>query len=118
MRLFAVWFIFVSVFAFDDSECVFFILFTTLENGEEGVVVKLCVKFQSLQRQWHQELPGKPSWCLLLHLSLSIMHVSTFEVLQKDLIQTKTIFAVAITNIVIIISYYLASSQNLVIPSP
>ena len=32
MRLFAVWFIFVSVFAFDDSECVFFILFTTLEN--------------------------------------------------------------------------------------
>ena len=38
MRLFAVWFIFVSVFAFDGSECVFFILFTTLENGEEGVV--------------------------------------------------------------------------------
>ena len=84
--------LFVVLFALVGSEWCLLFLFPTLENGGEGSVVKLCFKFQSLQSQWHQELPSKPSWCLLLHLSLSIMHVFTFEVLQKDLIQTKTIF--------------------------
>ena len=59
-------------------------LFTTLENEEGGVAEETyyhsCLFQEESQDQYH----GKTSQCLLLlHLSLSIMHVFISEVLQK-----------------------------------
>lgn len=99
---------YVLLLALIGSECVSVILFTMLENEEEGSVGKLCFKFQSLQNQGHKELPGKPSWCLLIqYLSLSIMHVLPLK-FYKNLI-IKTIFDVEFTTI-LYIGYYHASS--------
>ena len=47
---------FVLLFALVGSECVSFILFTTLENEEEEEgVVELCFKFELLQSQRPKE---------------------------------------------------------------
>ena len=88
----------VALFALVGSDCVSFILFTTLEN-EKGEMVEdayfnSCY-YQDQDQHLHQ---GKPSKCLLLlYLSLSIMHGFTSEVLQK--VVNKTIYDVAITTI-------------------
>ena len=88
----------ISLLALVCFDCMSFTLFTTLEN-EEGELVEEAyfnsVHYQDQDQHLHQ---GKPSKCLLLlHLSLSIMHGFTAEVLQK--VVNKTIYDVAITTI-------------------
>ena len=74
----------VSLLSLVASDCVSLILFTTLEN-EEGITEEEAYFNSCLfQDQDQDQYQGKPSKCLLiLHLSLSIMHVFTSEVLQK-----------------------------------
>ena len=77
-------FCFVALVALVGADCVSLILFTTLEN-EEGITEEEAY-FNScyFQEQEQDQYQGKPSKFLLkLHLSLSIMHVFTSEVLQK-----------------------------------
>ena len=50
---------FVLLFALVDYECVSFILFTMLENGEEGSVVKLYFKFQCENKGFKENPGGK-----------------------------------------------------------
>ena len=88
----------VSLLALVGSDCVSFILFTTLEN-EEGELVEEAYfnsfYYQDQDKHLHQ---GRPSKCLLLlPLSLSIMHGFASEVLQNMV--NKTIYDVAITTI-------------------
>ena len=75
---------FILLFALVGSECVSFILFTTLENEEGNIGEEAYFHSCYFQEQDQDQYQGKPSKCLLLlYLSLSIMHVFTSEVLQK-----------------------------------
>ena len=73
----------VSLFAFYGSECVPFTLFTTLENEEGSLVEEAYFNSGSFQDQGQELYQGKPSQCLLLHLSLSIMHVLLLKFYKK-----------------------------------
>ena len=73
-----------SLFAFDGSDCVSFISFTTLENEwgefEEEAYFNSCY-YQDQDQHLSQ---GKPSKCLLILLLIIIYHACfTPEVLQK-----------------------------------
>ena len=97
---------FVALFALVGTDCVSLILFTTLEN-EEGITEEEAY-FNSCLFQDQDQYQGKPSKCLLiLHLSLSIMHVFTSEVLQK-LSKQNYFFDVAIITTTTIFIYHLS----------
>ena len=77
-------FCFVALFALVGTDCVSFILFTTLENEEGNIGEEAYFNSCYFQEQDQDQYQGKPYKCLLiLYLSLSIMHVFTSEVLQK-----------------------------------
>ena len=63
---------------------LFFTLATTLENEEEAAAEEEAYYQACLfQEQDSEQYQGKPSRCLLIHLSLYTMHDFTSEVLQN-----------------------------------
>ena len=72
-------FCFVIMFALVGTECVSFILFTTLENEVGNLGEEAYFNICYFQEQDQDQYQGKPCKCLLiLYLSLSIMPVFYF----------------------------------------
>ena len=105
MSLFAVWFIFcIIVCLWWFWVCVLYSFYDVRKTEKkEWSWSFVSSSSHSSTRNTQGRQASHPDACCY-YLSLSIMHVFNFEVLQKDLIQTKNYFCCGYTTIVIILA--------------